>query len=233
MQPAVLLLLEHTICFVFSFFIEQVSVNSTEQSHVTSGRDIHSIIPFYYILIALIAFLAQFQDHPLAFLFYNRTKSTTRTAILSSSMCRGENVQCKECSRMSTRIVQLCIRGELMVNCPEIIIEGVNPEKEECRLCRYGSAKGTVTMPLSMLANTDNYDREVWRASKEQPMPKPIRRLQALKPQESSDSYSSSKNESESSSRPPSPEEHQLHRSVSTTLQSDPNQEMDPVDDTT
>lgn len=78
---------------------------------------------------------------------------------------------------MSTRIVQLCIRGELMVNCPEIIIEGVNPEKEECRLCRYGSAKGTVTMPLSMLANTDNYDREVWRASKEQPMPKPIRRL--------------------------------------------------------
>ncbi|KAL4725233.1 hypothetical protein ACLX1H_007379 [Fusarium chlamydosporum] len=57
-------------------------------------------------------------------------------------MCRGENVQCKECSRLSSRIVQLCIRGELMVNCPETIIEGVSLEKEECRLCRYGSAKG-------------------------------------------------------------------------------------------
>ncbi|KAL6921848.1 hypothetical protein ACHAPO_002608 [Fusarium lateritium] len=59
-------------------------------------------------------------------------------------MCRGENVQCKECSRLSTRIVQLCIRGELMVNCPEIIIEGVSLEKEQCRLCRYGNAKGSL-----------------------------------------------------------------------------------------
>ncbi|UZP35907.1 hypothetical protein NXS19_003723 [Fusarium pseudograminearum] len=57
-------------------------------------------------------------------------------------MCRGENVQCKECSQLSSRIVQICIRGEMMVNCPEIVIEGVNPEKEECHLCRCGGGKG-------------------------------------------------------------------------------------------
>ncbi|EWZ89906.1 hypothetical protein FOPG_04929 [Fusarium oxysporum f. sp. conglutinans race 2 54008] len=46
-------------------------------------------------------------------------------------MCRGENVQCKECCRLSSRIVELCIRGELMATCPETIIEGVSLEKEE------------------------------------------------------------------------------------------------------
>ncbi|EKJ75268.1 hypothetical protein FPSE_04525 [Fusarium pseudograminearum CS3096] len=148
-------------------------------------------------------------------------------------MCRGENVQCKECSQLSSRIVQICIRGEMMVNCPEIVIEGVNPEKEECHLCRCGGGKGTITMPSSILANANNYDREVWRASKEQIMPKPIRRLQALKPQENSGRCSSDKNESKSSFWPPYPEEHQLHRSVSTALQSDPNQGMDFLDDTT
>ncbi|EGU83392.1 hypothetical protein FOQG_06524 [Fusarium oxysporum f. sp. raphani 54005] len=45
-------------------------------------------------------------------------------------MCRGENVQCKECCRLSSRIVELCIRGELMATCPETIIEGVSLEKE-------------------------------------------------------------------------------------------------------
>ncbi|KAM0240817.1 hypothetical protein ACHAP5_007800 [Fusarium lateritium] len=73
-------------------------------------------------------------------------------------MCRGENVQCRECFRLTPRVVQLCIRGEAMVTCPETIIEGVSLEKEECRLCR-----------------------EAWRAGKEQPMPQPFRRFRRLK----------------------------------------------------
>ncbi|GKU01609.1 hypothetical protein FLAG1_03764 [Fusarium langsethiae] len=132
-----------------------------------------------------------------------------------SSMCRGESVQCKECSRLSTHIVQLCIRGELMVNCPEVIIEGVSLEKEECRLCRYGSAKGKTIMPSSVLANANNYDRKAWRASKEQPVPRPVRRPQGLKSRDSSGSCLGNDNESEKSSCPPSPEEPQLRRSVS------------------
>ncbi|KAJ4265487.1 hypothetical protein NW762_004775 [Fusarium torreyae] len=92
-------------------------------------------------------------------------------------MCRGENVQCKECSRLSTRIVQLCIRGELMSTCPEIVIEGVSLEKEECRLCRYGNAKA-------------------WRASKEQPMPQPIPKRCRLKPQNYPGSHSGERSHS-------------------------------------
>jgi hypothetical protein len=132
-------------------------------------------------------------------------------------MCRGENVQCKECSRLSTRIVQLCIRGELMVNCPEIIIEGVSLEKEECRLCRYGSARGKIIMPSSVLVNANNHDREAWRASKEQPMPRTVRRPQSLKSRDSSASYSSNDTGSKASSRPPSPDESQLRCDVSTS----------------
>ncbi|KAF4967145.1 hypothetical protein FSARC_5265 [Fusarium sarcochroum] len=105
-------------------------------------------------------------------------------------MCRGENVQCKECSRLSTRIVQLCIRGELMSTCPETIIEGVSLVKEECRLCRYGSAKGKIIMPPSTLAHANNYDREAWRASKEQPMPQPVPKRRRLKPQNDTGIYS-------------------------------------------
>ncbi|TXC01813.1 hypothetical protein FocTR4_00008606 [Fusarium oxysporum f. sp. cubense] len=52
-------------------------------------------------------------------------------------MCRGENVQCKECCRLSSRIVELCIRGELMATCPETIIEGVSLEKESRRLSKH------------------------------------------------------------------------------------------------
>jgi hypothetical protein len=147
-------------------------------------------------------------------------------------MCRGENVQCKECSRLSTRIVQLCIRGELMVNCPEIIVEGVSLEKEQCRLCRYGNGKGKIIMPPSVLANANNYDRKSWRASKEQPMPGsgPVRWSQGLKPRESSRNCSSSDGESEASSQAsfqaPSPEEPQLRRSISIAQQSDLNQRM-------
>lgn len=130
-------------------------------------------------------------------------------------MCRGENVQCKECSRLSSRIVQLCIRGELMVNCPETIIEGVSLEKEECRLCRYGSAKGKIIMPSSVLVNANNYDREAWRTAKEQPRQGPVRRPQSLKTRDdSSGSYSNADSLSESgstSTRSASPEKLQLY----------------------
>ncbi|KAF5658812.1 hypothetical protein FHETE_9709 [Fusarium heterosporum] len=97
-------------------------------------------------------------------------------------MCRGENVQCKECYRLSTRIVELCIRGELMGTCPETIIEGVSLEKEECRLCRYSNAKGNIIMAPSVLRNANEYDRKAWRAAKEQPMPRTVPRTRRLKP---------------------------------------------------
>ncbi|KAM0200168.1 hypothetical protein ACHAPA_007987 [Fusarium lateritium] len=96
-------------------------------------------------------------------------------------MCRGENVQCKECFRLTPRVVQLCIRGELMVTCPDTIIEGVSLEKEECRLCRYGNSKGKIIMPPSVIANANDYDRQAWRAAKEQHMPQPVRRFRRLK----------------------------------------------------
>ncbi|KAH7262172.1 hypothetical protein BKA59DRAFT_505208 [Fusarium tricinctum] len=80
-------------------------------------------------------------------------------------MCRGENVQCKECFRLTPRVVQLCIRGELMVTCPETIIEGVSLEKEECRLCRYGNSKGklgglTKSNPCHSQSRKDGKDEE-------------------------------------------------------------------------
>jgi hypothetical protein len=117
-------------------------------------------------------------------------------------MCRGENVQCKECFRLTPRVVQLCIRGELMVTCPETIIEGVSLEKEECRLCRYGNSKGIIIMPPSVFANANEYDREAWRADKEQPMPQPVRRFRRLKYRDNS--KSPARKEEESSSILPS-----------------------------
>lgn len=107
-------------------------------------------------------------------------------------MCRGENVQCKECCRLSSRIVELCIRGELMATCPETIIEGVSLEKEVCRLCRYGNIKGKVVIPPSVLALSNEHDRNTWRASKAQPIPRPVYRPRRLKYQSDPSSCCSS-----------------------------------------
>ncbi|EMT63573.1 hypothetical protein FOC4_g10013807 [Fusarium odoratissimum] len=107
-------------------------------------------------------------------------------------MCRGENVQCKECCRLSSRIVELCIRGELMATCPETIIEGVSLEKEVCRLCRYGNIKGKVVIPPSVLALSNEHYRNTWRASKAQPIPQPVYRPRRLKHQSDPSSCCSS-----------------------------------------
>ncbi|KAM0341410.1 hypothetical protein ACHAPU_010054, partial [Fusarium lateritium] len=112
-------------------------------------------------------------------------------------MCRGENVQCKECYRLSTRIVELCIRGELMATCPETIIEGVSLEKEECRLCRYSNAKGKIIMAPSVLQNANDYDRQAWRAGKEQPMPQPVPGPWRVKPRRGANANTSKEAEEE------------------------------------
>lgn len=87
-----------------------------------------------------------------------------------------------------------------MVTCPETIIEGVSLEKEECRLCRYGNSKGKIIMPPSVFANTNDYDREAWRADKEQPMPQPVHRFRRLKYQDDGNPSESKDDKDEESS---------------------------------
>lgn len=141
-------------------------------------------------------------------------------------MCRGDNVQCKECSRVRKRLVEVCIRGE-QGYCSEIIFEGVSLEREECLLCRYGNANGRVIMPSSIFVIANNYDKEAWRASKERLLPRPVQyQHPGLRYRVSSDSFLSSG--SEASSWPMFPEESQLFDDLSTSQQSDPCQEMDP-----
>ena len=44
-------------------------------------------------------------------------------------------------------------------------------------------------MPPSAIAHANNYDREAWRASKEQPIPQPIPKRRRLNPQDDPGSY--------------------------------------------
>jgi hypothetical protein len=78
-----------------------------------------------------------------------------------------------------------------MATCPETVIEGVSLEKEVCRLCRYGNIKGNVVIPPSVLARSNEYDRNAWRASKAQPIPQPAYRSRRLKYQNDASSYCS------------------------------------------